>query len=222
MPITLADQPVIAREDVAIALVEEVVTADEERMHAAAAAVVQHWEATAWPSGLVAQSLFTGTDGRSLLTYSQWSSAEELGEYLRSRGAVRPDWRALGIEPGAPRPFELYRRVRPTVLPDPLPPARCFPAAFFAMESRDAARTWVDGLLDNEEENEGKDRAYPGALAANFHVSEDGIFLLSEWASEQEAVVHIKEVIEPLLEYMGQAEAGAGRRYSFHATVSAT
>ncbi|HEV8557322.1 MAG TPA: hypothetical protein VGR06_13105 [Actinophytocola sp.] len=222
MPITLDAQPVIARGDVAIALVEEVITVDAERMRAAAAAVVKHWESTEWPAGLVAQSLFTGTDGRSLLTYAQWSSAEALGESLRSPSSVRPDWRALGFEPGAPQPFELHRRVRPTVLPDPLPPARCFPAAFFAMDSRDAARSWVDGLLDNEEENEGKDRAYPGALAANFHVSDDGIFLLSEWASEEEAVVHIKEVIEPLLEYMGQAEAGAGRRYSFHATVSAT
>jgi hypothetical protein len=222
MPITLDAQPVIAREDVAIALVEEVVTADVERMRAAAAAVIRHWESTRWPSGLVAQTLFTGTDGTSLLTYAQWSSAEALGRSPRSRSSVRPDWWALGIEPGEPKPFELYRRVQPTVLPDPLPLARCFPAAFFAMDSRDAARQWVDGLLDNEEETEGRDRAYPGALAANFHVSADGIFLLSEWASEEEAVVHIKEVIEPLLEYMGQAEAGAGRRYGFHATVSAT
>jgi hypothetical protein len=217
-------RPTIDRGDVTIALVEEVVTDDEERQQAAAAAVLKHWESTEWPEGLVAQSLFTGTDGRWLLTYAQWASAEAREETLRQRhSAVRPDWQALGIEPAVPRAYELYRRVQPTVLPDPLPPAECFPAQVFAMDSAQAARQWIDGLLDSEEETEGKDREYPGALAANFHVAADGtgIFLLSEWASEAEAVAHIEAVIDPLLEYMGQAEAGAGRRYSFYATVSA-
>lgn len=217
------DRPTIDRKDVTTALVEEVRTEDAERQQAAAAAILKHWESTEWSEGLVAQSLFTSTDGRSLLTYAQWSSAEALEETLRQpQSAVRFDWHALGIEPGAPKAYELYRAVRPTALPDPLPLAQCFPAAVFAMDSAMAAREWVDGLLDSEEENEGEDRAYPGALAANFHVAADGtgIFLLSEWVSEAEAVAHIKEVIEPLLEYMGQAEAGAGRRYSFHTTVS--
>jgi quinol monooxygenase YgiN len=91
------------------------------------------------------------------------------------------------------------------------------------MNGGDTARAWVDGLLGTEEKTVGEDRAYPGAIAANFHVSSDdtGIFLLSEWASEAEALVHIKAEIEPLLEYMGQAEAGAGRRYAFHATAAA-
>lgn len=223
MPTASDARPAIDRADVTTALVEEVITEDADCQSAAAAAVVKHWENTEWPEGLVAQSLFTGTDGKSLLTYAQWSSSDGSEEALReSHSAVRPDWRTLGFEPGVPKAYELYRVVRPTSLPDPLPVVECFPAAFFAMDGRDAARDWVDGLLDNEEENEGKDRAYPGALAANFHVAADGtgIFLLSEWVSEAEAVEHIKEVIEPLLEYMGQAEAGAGRRYSCQATVS--
>ncbi|WP_433260138.1 hypothetical protein ACQPZF_23290 [Actinosynnema sp. CS-041913] len=217
-------RPTIERDDVAVALVEEVFTDDVERQRAAAAKVVGHWESAEWPAGLVAQSLFTGTDGKSLLTYAQWSSGEALAEHLRQPGSTaRFDWATAGIAPGAPKAYELYRRVQPAALPDPVPLARCFPAAVFAMDNREAARQWVDGLLDNEEQNEGADRAYPGALAANFHVAADGsgIFLLSEWASEAEAVAHIEEVIEPLLEYMGQAAAGAGRRYHFHTMVSA-
>lgn len=223
MVITSDVRPTIERDDVAVALVDEVLTDGEEHQATAAAAVVEHWKSTEWPEGLVAQSLFTGTDGGSLLVYAQWSSVEALEEAQAApQSPVRPDWRALGIEPGAPRAYQLYRRVQPTVLPDPLPLPECYPAAVFAMDSQEAARQWVDGLLDNEEETEGKDRAYPGALAANFHVAVDGsgIFLLSEWVSEAEAVAHIDEVIVPLLEYMGQAEAGPGRRYSFHATAS--
>lgn len=221
MPLASDARPVIDRPNVSIAVVEEVVAGDARRQRSAAAAVVAHWESAPWPAGLVSQSLFTSTDGDSLLTYAQWSSAEALEE---AGSATRPDWRALGVEPGAPTAYELYRVVRPTVLPDPPPLPQCYPAAVFAMDSRDAARKWVDGLLDNEEQNEGQDRAYPGALAANFHIAADGtgIFLLSEWVSEAEAVAHIEEVIVPLLEYMGQGEAGAGARYSFHASVHAS
>ncbi len=221
MPTASDTMSVIERGDVATAVVEIVATADAEHQHSVAPLVIKHWELAEWPAGLVAQTLFTSTDGKTLLIYSQWSAAAEAAQALRrAHGEARPDWQALGIEPGTPKAYQLYRRVRPAALPDPLPAAGCLPAAFFAMDSRDAAQAWVDGLLDKEEQDEGDERAYPGALAANFHVADDGVFLLSEWASEAEAVAHIKEVIEPLLEYMGQAEAGAGARYAFHASVS--
>ncbi|MDH6435214.1 hypothetical protein M2158_003691 [Streptomyces sp. SAI-144] len=224
MPTASDVRPSIGRPDVTTALVEEAVLGDPARVEAAAAAVVAHWESAAWPTGLLSLTLFTGTDGTSLLTYAQWSTADGSEEALRTAYAtLRPDWRTLGFEPGEPRAFALYRRVQPTVLPDPLPPVGCYPAAFFSMNGGDTARSWTDGLLGTEEKTVGEDRSYPGAIAANFHVSADdsGIFLLSEWASEAEALVHIKAEIEPLLEYMGQAEAGAGRRYGFHASVSA-
>jgi hypothetical protein len=223
MPRTSDTRPVIGRPDATAALVEEVVDGDPEKLRAATAAVLRHWESAAWPAGLLSLSLFTGTDDTSLLVYSQWSADAGHGDDLPAAfDALRPDWRALGYTPGEPRVFELYRRVQPAVLPDPLPPVGCYPAAFFSMNDGQTARAWVDGLLGTEEETIGEDRAYPGASAAHYHVSADdsGIFLLSEWASEAEALVHIKAEIEPLLEYMGQAEAGPGRRYTFPATAS--
>jgi quinol monooxygenase YgiN len=221
MPASLGERPAIGREDVAVALVEEVATGDAEVQKRVAAAVVDRWRATtAWPAGLIAQSLYVNVDGTSLMTYAQWSSLAALAKHRQSApDPVRPDWGALGAEPGTPREFRLYRVVTPAVLPDPAPVARCFPVATFAVPGVDAARQWIDGLLENEEENEGSDRAYPGALAANFHVSEEGVFLISEWASEEEVLVHIKEVILPLLEYMGQAGTGPGSLYHFHASV---
>jgi hypothetical protein len=221
MPTITYDRPVIERDEVATATVEEVITTGAEQTATAAEAILKLWEAAEWPAGLVALSLFTGTDDGSILVYAQWSSEAAAAEFGLS-STIRPDWWALGIEPGDPRPYQLYRRVRPTTLPDPLPLPECYPAARFAMDGAQTAREWIDGLLSNEEENEGEDRAYPGALAANFHVGADGVFLLSEWASESEVIEHIAEVIIPLLEYMGQAEAGPGRRYRFHAAVTAT
>ncbi|MDG4765858.1 hypothetical protein O7632_17375 [Solwaraspora sp. WMMD406] len=223
MPIASNVRPTIDRDDVAVALVEEVIT-DEQTHQEAITAIIKHWETAPWPAGLVAQSLFVGTDGGSLLTYAQWRDHDALAVAMRGPGgAQRFDWRGVGVASGEPRAYELYRRVQPAVLPDPVPPVGCYPAAYFVMDSADAARKWIDGLLNSEEETEGKDRAYPGALAANFHVASDGsgIFLLSEWASEAEAVAHIDEVIIPLLEYMGQAQAGPGRRYAFLASAAA-
>jgi hypothetical protein len=212
-------RPVVDRADVTTVLVEEVITGDPGRQQAAAVGLVSHWESCQWPADLRSLTCFTSTDGNSLLTYAQWSSAAAADDFLRQeQSIVRPDWAALGVQPGLPRSYELYRAVRPTELPDPVPVTKCFPAAVFAMDGYDAARKWIDGLLDSEETSEGEDRAYPGAIAANFHIAIDGtgIFLLSEWASEAEAVAHITEVIEPLLEHMGQGEAGAGARYSYH------
>jgi hypothetical protein len=223
MPTETVVRPAIERPDATIALVEEVSTGDAERQQSAAAEVVKHWESAKWPAGLVAQSLFTSTDGETLLTFAQWSTAEALEKSLKQpQNSARPDWKALGIEPGTPQAVELYRRVQPTVLPDPMPVIQCYPVAFFAMDNAEAARQWVDGLLGKEEEDFDKDRDYPGALAANFHVAADGsgIFLISEWASETDAINHIKAEIMPLLEYMGQAEAGAGTLNSFYATVT--
>ncbi|MCI0386084.1 hypothetical protein [Streptomyces sp. CNQ085] len=207
MSVSVGVRPVIDRTDVRTAFVEEVIAGDAPRQRAAAAALVSHWRPDRWPAGLQSLNCFISTDGNSLLTYSQWASAAALDEALRREESIlRPDWEALGVRPGQPAAYELYRVVRPLKLPDPMPVTGCYPAAVFAMNGHEAAREWIDGLLGSEEETEGEERAYPGALAAHFHVASDGtgVFLLSEWASEPEAAAHITEVIEPLLEHMGQ------------------
>lgn len=219
MSVAAGIRPLFERTDVSSVLVEEVITGDERRQHDAVTALVKHWEAARWPEGLCSLTCFTSSDGNSILTYAQWYTDGALEEYLRhGEGITRPDWAALQVQPGQPAVYRLYRVVRPIELPDPVPVAECFPAATFPMESYDAARKWVDGLLDSEEENEGQERAYPGAIAANFHIAADGtgIFLLSEWASETEAVAHIIAVIEPLLEHMGSGADSAGSRYRYH------
>lgn len=211
MTIAPSDHPVIDRPDSAVAVVEEVFTDGPGVQERVAAAVVRVWRSAAWPAGLLARSVFTSSDGLSLLTYTQWSADGD------PDSAEPLDWPELGIQPGRPQSFELYRVVHPAERAEPIPVPRCFPAAVFPLPGKQAAQEWVDGLLDYEVRNEGAERAYPGAVAANFHVGPEGVFLISEWVSEAEALVHIKEVIEPLLEYAGHP--GAGRRYVFHTSV---
>jgi hypothetical protein len=198
--------PVIERPDVATALVDMVAAGDAARQQAIARDIVARWRCAPWPAGLVARNCFTSTDGKTVLTYAQWSSDDALA-------------RAGG--PGEAVAFRLYRVVRGGLVTDPAPVAACFPAAIFPMAGQDAARSWIDGLLDSEEAAEGSNREYPGAIAANFHISLDGtkVLVLSEWASEQEAVAHIEAVIDPLLEKMGSADVGSGDRFRHYVTL---
>ncbi|MGI5151548.1 hypothetical protein ACQEVC_35185 [Plantactinospora sp. CA-294935] len=220
-----AVQPVINRPDVTTVLVAEVITRGPERQRALAEAIVAHWQAIQWPSRLISLNCFVSTDGESVLTYAQWSSDEALSASLRDEGSVSrpptPGWGIPGVQSPEPQRYRLYRVVRGGAITGPAPVARCFPAAIFKMENHEAARGWVDGLLASEEATEGEERDYPGAIAANFHISVDGtsVFLLSEWASEEEAVSHIAEVIEPILEQVGSGDTGAGARYQHHTSL---
>jgi hypothetical protein len=135
-----------------------------------------------------------------------------------TRGAS--DWGVPGIEPGNPVPFRLYRVVRGSAVDETAAVPQCFPVAFFAMPDAATARRWIDDMLASEESTEGSERAYPGALAANFHISLDGrqVLVLSEWLSEAEAVAHIEAVWEPLLAQVGEGNTGA--RFRHHLTLT--
>jgi hypothetical protein len=200
MSVTPAIRPVIDRSDVVTALVAELPT-DPARQQEVADTIVAGWQAAEWPAGLLARTLFTSTDGTRVITYNQWSATD-----------------SLTIE-DAGIPYEIYLSVRGGAIPDPPPVTECFPGAFFPTPNREAARKWVDDLLAAEVANEGAQREYPGALAAHFHIASDGsgVFLLSEWTSEEEAVEHIAEVIQPILDQLGTPDAGL--RYRHHTTL---
>lgn len=197
MPVTPDVRPVLDRPDLVTAVVAEL-PADPATQQEVADSIVAGWQHAAWPAGLLARTVFTSTDGTSVITYSQWSARE--------------------VE-DAGTPYEIYLSVRGGAIPDPPPVTGAYPGAFFPTRDRDAARTWVDDLLAAEVANEGERREYPGALAAHFHIARDGsgVFLLSEWTSEEEAIEHIAEVIEPILVRLGTPDAGL--RYRHHATI---
>ncbi|MET9916956.1 hypothetical protein ABZZ04_07700 [Streptomyces sp. NPDC006435] len=215
--------PVIDRPDVEAVLVEVIVTEGRETQQSVLDGIAEHWRSRPWPGELLSASCYRSTDEKSVLTYAQWTSRTALDTSLgeeRSISRPAPDGGVAGTSPRGAVPFQLYRVVRGGALTEPEPVPRCFPAAVFPMAGAEAARQWIDGLLAAEEETEGEERAYPGAIAANFHVSLDGssVLVLSEWASEKEAADHIDEVIEPLLEAAGGGDAGA--RYTHCLTLS--
>lgn len=159
-----------------------------------------------WPDGLLSLTVYTSGEADSVLTYAQWSSEE----------SVRPVGTAAE-EASVSRAFRLYRVVRGTAVEDPAPVPESFPAAFFATESEEAARAWLDGLLAGEERTEGEDRAYPGAIAAYLHIAVDGgqVLSFSEWTEEEPAAAHIAAVWEPVLKEFG----GTGSLYRHHRTL---
>ncbi|MCB5909986.1 hypothetical protein [Streptomyces pinistramenti] len=215
--------PLIDRKDVDAVLVEMITTGGPEGQRSVTAAVTSHWQSHEWPAELVSASCYTSTDGNSVLLYAQWSSREALHASLRQEGSISrgaPHRDVTGARSQGAVPFQLYRVVRGGAITDPAPVPECFPAAVFPMAGVEAARQWIDGLLAAEEDAEGEERAYPGAIAANFHVSLDGgsVLVLSEWASEKEAAEHIDEVIQPLLEAAGGGDAGA--RYTHRRTLT--
>ncbi|SOD65583.1 hypothetical protein SAMN06297387_12262 [Streptomyces zhaozhouensis] len=219
MPQNSVSLPVIDRPDVHAASVEVIVAEGRETQQSVLDAVAADWRSRSWPRGLVSASSYRSTDERSVLTYVQWATREAVDRSLRE-DRNEPGWGVAGASSRGPVPYRLYRVVRGGALTEPAPVPGCFPAAVFPMTGVEAARRWIDGLLAAEEETEGEDRAYPGAIAANFHVSLDGssVLVLSEWASEKEAADHIDEVIEPLLEAAGGGDAGA--RYVHCLTLS--
>ncbi|MFI8433228.1 hypothetical protein ACIGJO_05705 [Streptomyces sp. NPDC079020] len=209
-----AGLPVIDRPDATVALVEVVAVDDRDVQRAATDAISAHWRSGAWPADLVSLSCYASTDGAWVLTYAQWSSDAAMRDSLRQEKGVSrggPVWESVGARPTGAVPFRLYRVVRGGAVTEADPLPECFPAAVFPMGGEEAARGWIDGLLASEEETEGADRDYPGAIAANFHIGlDDGsVLVLSEWVSEKEAADHIQEVIQPLLDQAGGGDPGA-------------
>lgn len=221
MEVLYRARPVIGDPAVASVVVAEGYTGPEIQ-EAVADAVASAWRSTPWPDELLAADCFVSTDGSSVLAYLQWSSG--LGAETAADGpwvtipALQPLIGRLSLGPAAT--FRLHRRVHGGSEELSTSKAECFPAATFTMPDAASARAWVDGLLSAEEAAEGENREYPGALAANFHVAQNGtVFLLSEWTSEHEAVEHITSVIEPLLAATVPGGADAGLRYRHHFTA---
>jgi hypothetical protein len=215
MSVVPGARPVIQNPESDLVLVGEVPVGGTSP-HAVAEAVVGHWQSAFWPAELCSLTVFTSSDGTSVLTYAQWSSEAALLRAVEQEGGICD---VGAVVPGAPAPtpFRLYRVVRGGAIEDPAPVAESFPVAFFGAENHQAARAWIDGLLAAEEADEGDAREYPGGISANMHISLDGtaILSLSEWVSEAHAVAHIEAVWEPVLKELG----GTGLLYRHFRTL---
>lgn len=154
---------------------------DSQRELADAAAAERHKEV--WPRGLLGWALFTGTDGRALLGYEQWSDDAALDTALT--GAVPYVPGIPGTEPAAPLRYRIARSY-PGGAPGQSP--GCLVTPVFDTDGPERQRHFLDTLFTMAGDDETRDVGQmPGALSAYFHVSADGtrVFGFAEWTDEE-------------------------------------
>lgn len=163
-----------------------------ERQRAAVEAIAATWRRLPWPDPeLLGYSVYSSTDGETLLHYAQWTSAAAYEEHVtagrQAAHLAEVDAVVPGIERAGETPYLLYRSAfTPGARGPQAPVPGCVIAVSIEFEGPDEERLrrWVDGWFRGDE-SEVDD--FDGLLAAHFHVSTDGTRVLNyaEWVSEQ-------------------------------------
>ncbi|WP_020668157.1 hypothetical protein [Amycolatopsis nigrescens] len=204
--------PEITRPDAGLVLSSEW-TVPAGRQTDAMDAAMTAWEHTPWPDGLLSYTVYAGTDGTTLLHYSQWTGEDAVDKF----SAVDPPERVRGIldaVPGIERHgVTRYRLHRSGGRHDPAEPPGAIVVVGFETEDRAAATGLVDQLVDGRLD-EAPDTPATTDLGVHFHVALDGHRILNytQWPDEQ---AH-QQVVDNLLQdngaVMGLINSSAGVR----------
>ncbi|PXY36094.1 SDR family oxidoreductase [Prauserella flavalba] len=166
--------PAVGREDAGVVLLSTWTLDTPERQRAAADAAAEAWSGMPWPDGLLSYSLLLGTDGRTILHYSQWTGEDAAARFRESD----PPARVRGIDdavPGIERSGVTSYRGYRSVVPDPGMRAGCVVLVSFATDSGRTARYFVDTLLDEyHPARRPQAGSVPGMASNHFHVAVDG------------------------------------------------
>ncbi|MFF5449231.1 antibiotic biosynthesis monooxygenase [Streptomyces sp. NPDC012888] len=165
-----------------------------ERQRAAVDAIARTWQSRDWPDlGLLSYTVLAGTDGDTLLHYSQWTSHEAYEEYFRSLRDDRNSEIDAAV-PGIDRvALHGYRHYRSEGTPVRTPGSVVVVEADFDPAVPDAARTFTDLVFEALATDPSP---AAGGLSGNFHLSVDGTRMLNyaEWESEQ---AHVDALAAP-------------------------
>jgi hypothetical protein len=199
--------PDISRADVDVVVVNHWDVGTFERAQAAAAVVAASWEHGPWPEALVSLTVYLSTDGRSVLTYAQWTSDNarlELMKAHRPAGVTALAEAVPGTEPSEPVAYRLYR----SMVPDgPRRAPGCIVIVNIDADGPERARQWVDTVVDALH---GEGEPHAGLISANFHISTDGKILnYAEWAAEDD---HRDAMENGPTEGIGQTDSPQWRR----------
>lgn len=168
-----------------------------DRQRAAVEAIRKTWESRDWPDlGLLSYSVYTGTDGDTLLHYSQWTSEEAYQEFVRTFRSDRNaeiDAAVPGIERVALHRYAPPYRSIATEGDDRIPGCVVIVDVEFDGPDADRQRAWVDGVIEAVETDP---KLAPGGISGHFHLGVDGTRILNyaEWESEQ---AHIEALARP-------------------------
>ncbi|MFF9145175.1 antibiotic biosynthesis monooxygenase [Streptomyces sp. NPDC014861] len=183
-------RPDLHRPGVGAVLVSTWRVGTPERQRAAVEAIRKAWESRAWPDlGLLSYSVLAGTDGDTLLHYSQWTGQEAYEDFVRTYRDDRNaeiDAAVPGIERVELRRYGPIHRSTPQSALD----AERRPGVVVIVEAdfdpSDAGRReeWVDRVFDALDEDV-VTRPAPGGVSGHFHLSTDGGRVLdyAEWES---------------------------------------
>ncbi|WP_330231107.1 NAD(P)H-binding protein [Nocardia sp. NBC_00508] len=165
--------PDVARPDMDVATVGRWTLGSEAAQLTAADAALELWADSAWPDGLLRRSVLLGTDGRTVLHYAQWSSAEAADRFGADETATytRIDRALPEIVRSDTTTHRLYRRV----VPHESLPVGCVVVVSFDTDSQETGRTFVDTLLDRFHPIHDPDpKKTAGMISNNFHIATDG------------------------------------------------
>ncbi|MFH0243625.1 antibiotic biosynthesis monooxygenase [Streptomyces sp. HK10] len=193
----MPQHPDPARPDAGAVLISAWDVGTPERQRAAADAIAATWDKRGWPTpDILSYSVYAGTDGRTLLHYSQWTDEKAYEEYVRTHRQERNDEIDDAV-PGIER-LRLARTRRYRSLPEGRgepgrdgrrPEPGCVVVVEVEFEGPDEARqrAWVDTVAAAIEDDSTDGSLPPGGIAAHFHLSTDGTRVVNyaEWESEQ-------------------------------------
>ncbi|GAA4924552.1 antibiotic biosynthesis monooxygenase [Streptomyces coeruleoprunus] len=158
-----------------------------ERQRAAVDAIARTWQSRPWPvDGLLSYTVHIGSDGDTLLHYTQWRGEEDYRELVRTQRAERNaeiDAAVPGIERVDLRSYELYRSGSRADAGESRVPG-CVVIVDVEFDGPDHKRqqAWVDAVF---EALDSEPAPHPGGISGHFHTSLDGTRVLNyaEWES---------------------------------------
>ncbi|MFI1656721.1 antibiotic biosynthesis monooxygenase family protein [Streptomyces sp. NPDC020472] len=185
-------RPDLHRPGVGAVLVSTWSVGTPERQRAAVEAVRKAWESRAWPDlGLLSYSVLIGTDGDTLLHYSQWTEQQAYDDFVRTHRDDRNaeiDAAVPDIERVELRRYGAIHRstVRGATSTGELPGVVVIVEADFDGAGEGVREDWVDGVFAALDEDAAT-RPVPGGISGQFHLSVDGgrVLNYAEWESEE-------------------------------------
>lgn len=158
-----------------------------DRQEPAAQAALADWLHRPWPRGLLAHSVLLGTEGHTVLHYSQWTGEDAAEEFRRTgRSARNTDIDAVagGIERVEATGYRLYRSAVPAEDVEP----GVVVLVTFDTASASVGEGFVDALLSL---SSGPALGGPptGMRANHFHLAVNGSRVLN-WAEFADEAAH--------------------------------
>ncbi|MFI8325728.1 antibiotic biosynthesis monooxygenase [Streptomyces sp. NPDC085529] len=185
-------RPDLDRPGVGAVLVSTWRVGTPERQRAAVEAIRKAWESRAWPDlGLLSYSVLAGTDGETLLHYSQWTEQQAYEDFVRAHRDDRNaeiDAAVPGVERVELRRYGAIHRsaVRGATGTGEPPAVVVIVEADFDPSGAGHREEWVDRVFDALDEDAAT-RPGSGGISGRFHLSTDGgrVLNYAEWESER-------------------------------------